>query len=107
MAADRARGFSMASVSFHRFTVVRIAESGRLAPPKPRASELSGAKYGELRAVVELPRLAAVCKTHGVTVSTVLRLAWALVLRHFTRSEHIVFGSVVSGRDGSIDGIDQ
>ncbi|KAL2911187.1 hypothetical protein HK105_209353 [Polyrhizophydium stewartii] len=177
MAADRARGFSMASVSFHRFTVARVADvrmrvfwtqhhsvvdgwslpllladlmracagagidakrvqfrdhvewlqqqdaaaseqfwheslahaadAGRLAPPKPRESELSGAKYGELHASIELPHLAAVCKAHGVTVSTVLRLAWALVLRHFTRSEHVVFGSVVSGRDSEIEGIDE
>ncbi|KAL2911425.1 hypothetical protein HK105_209104 [Polyrhizophydium stewartii] len=177
MAADRARGFSMASASFHRFTVARAddgrmrvfwtqhhsvadgwsiplvlgdlmracvgvsidarlvqfrdhvewlqaqdaavseqfwreslahaADVGKLAPPKPRESELTGAKYGELHASVDLPHLAAVCKTHGVTTSTVLRLAWALVLRHFTRSEHVLFGSVVSGRDGGIDGIDE
>ncbi|KAL2911159.1 hypothetical protein HK105_209385 [Polyrhizophydium stewartii] len=177
MAGDRARGFGMASASFHRFAVARIADgrmrvfwtkhhsvadgwslpiliadlmracvgagidakrvqfrdhvewlqaqdaaaseqfwreslahaadAGKLAPPKPREEELTGAKYGELHASIELPHLAAVCKTHGVTTSTVLRLAWALVLRHFTRSEHVVFGSVVSGRDGGIDGIDE
>ncbi|KAL2911472.1 hypothetical protein HK105_209051 [Polyrhizophydium stewartii] len=177
MAADRARGFSMTCVSFHRFTVAHIADgrmrlfwtqhhsvtdgwslqlltaglmracagvgiaakrvqfrdhvewllaqdaavseqfwreslahaadAGKLAPPKPREGELTGAKYGELHASVDLPHFAAVCKTHGVTVSTVLRLAWALVLRHFTRSEHALFGSVVSGRDGGIDGIDE
>ncbi|KAL2911125.1 hypothetical protein HK105_209418, partial [Polyrhizophydium stewartii] len=177
MALDRARGFSMTSASFHRFTIVCIADgrmrvfwtqhhsitdgwslqlmmtdllracagagidvkrvqfrdhvewllaqdaaasdkfwreslahaadAGKLAPPKPRASELSGTKYGELHASIGLPHLAAVCKTHGVTTSTVLRLAWALVLRHFTRSEHVLFGSVVSGRDGGIDGIDE
>nr|KAJ3402607.1 hypothetical protein HK105_004259 [Polyrhizophydium stewartii] len=145
MAADRTRGFSMASASFHRFTVVRIAgtsidakrvqfrdhvewlqaqdaatseqfwreslahaaDAGKLAPPKPHESELTGAKYGELQASVELPHLAAVCKAQSATVSTLLRLAWALVLRHFTRTEHIVFGSVVSGRDGGIDGIEE
>ncbi|KAL2913335.1 hypothetical protein HK105_207213 [Polyrhizophydium stewartii] len=143
MAADRARGFSMASASFHRFAVAHVAsieakrvqfrdhvewllhqdttaseqfwrkslvhaaDAGRLAPPKPRESELTGAKYGELHTSVDLPHLAAVCKAHGVTTSTVLRLAWALVLRHFTRNEHVLFGSVVSGRDGGIDGIDE
>ncbi|KAL2911426.1 hypothetical protein HK105_209105 [Polyrhizophydium stewartii] len=152
MAADRARGFSMASASFHRFNIVRIADlmrvcagvgidarlvqfrdhvewlqaqdaavseqfwreslvhaadAGKLAPPKPRERDIAETKYGELAASVELPHLAAVCKAHGVTVSTVLRLAWALVLRHFTRSEHVVFGSVVSGRDGGVDGIDE
>ncbi|KAL2911137.1 hypothetical protein HK105_209407, partial [Polyrhizophydium stewartii] len=177
MAADRARGFSMASASFHRFTVARVADgrlrvfwalhhsvtdgwsmpllmadlmrtcagadisakraqfrdhvewllaqdqaashlfwrrslehaadAGKITSPKPRASELGGKKYGELHASVELPHLAAVCKAHGVTTSTVLRLAWALVLRHFTRNEHVLFGSVVSGRDGGIQGIDE
>nr|KAJ3404974.1 hypothetical protein HK105_003823 [Polyrhizophydium stewartii] len=96
-----------ASEQFWRESLVHAADAGKLAPPKPRASELTGTKYGEMHVTVELPHLAAICKSHGVTVSTVLRLAWALVLRHFTRSEHVVFGSVVSGRDGGIDGIDE
>nr|KAJ3398696.1 hypothetical protein HK105_005085 [Polyrhizophydium stewartii] len=96
-----------ASEQFWRKSLVHAADAGRLAPPKPRESELTGAKYGELHTSVDLPHLAAVCKAHGVTTSTVLRLAWALVLRHFTRNEHVLFGSVVSGRDGGIDGIDE
>ncbi|KAL2911427.1 hypothetical protein HK105_209106 [Polyrhizophydium stewartii] len=95
------------SEQFWRESLAHAADAGKLAPPKPRESELTGAKYGELHASVDLPHLAAMCKTHGVTTSTVLRLAWALVLRHFTRSEHVLFGSVVSGRDGGIDGIDE
>ncbi|KAL2911181.1 hypothetical protein HK105_209355 [Polyrhizophydium stewartii] len=95
------------SEQFWRESLVRAADAGKLAPPKPRERDIAGTKYGELAASVELPHLAAVCKAHGVTVSTVLRLAWALVLRHFTRSEHVVFGSVVSGRDGGVDGIDE
>ncbi|KAE8399076.1 hypothetical protein BDV37DRAFT_287905 [Aspergillus pseudonomiae] len=41
------------------------------------------------------------------TLSSVLRLAWAIVLWHQTDSEDVLFGATVSGRNVSIDGIDQ
>ncbi|RYP67283.1 hypothetical protein DL769_005811 [Monosporascus sp. CRB-8-3] len=41
------------------------------------------------------------------TLSSILRLAWAIVLWHQTGSEDVVFGATVSGRNANIDGIDQ
>ncbi|KAM0539733.1 hypothetical protein ACHAO7_011892 [Fusarium culmorum] len=41
------------------------------------------------------------------TISSVVRLAWAILLWHQTGSEDVVFGATVSGRNASIDGIDQ
>ncbi|KAE8344885.1 hypothetical protein BDV24DRAFT_160187 [Aspergillus arachidicola] len=41
------------------------------------------------------------------TVSSILRLAWAIVLWHQTGSEDVVFGATVSGRNANIDRIDQ
>ncbi|OGM50252.1 nonribosomal peptide synthetase [Aspergillus bombycis] len=41
------------------------------------------------------------------TLSSVLRLAWAIVLWHQTGSEDVLFGATVSGRNVNIDGIDQ
>ncbi|KAJ5116963.1 hypothetical protein N7456_001311 [Penicillium angulare] len=43
----------------------------------------------------------------GFTLSTVIRLAWAIVLWRQTGCEDVVFGSTVSGRSTDIDGIDQ
>ncbi|OQD72271.1 hypothetical protein PENPOL_c001G00043 [Penicillium polonicum] len=41
------------------------------------------------------------------TISSIVRLAWAVVLWHQTGSEDLVFGATVSGRNANIDGIDQ
>ncbi|KAE8310331.1 hypothetical protein BDV41DRAFT_579672 [Aspergillus transmontanensis] len=41
------------------------------------------------------------------TLSSILRLAWAIVLWHQTGSEDVVFGATVSGRNANMDGIDQ
>ena len=41
------------------------------------------------------------------TLSSILRLAWAITLWHQTGSEDVVFGATVSGRNANIDKIDQ
>ncbi|KAJ5301533.1 hypothetical protein N7508_006396 [Penicillium antarcticum] len=41
------------------------------------------------------------------TISSIVRLAWAIVLWHQTGNEDVVFGATVSGRNANIDGIDQ
>ncbi|MBY3989582.1 amino acid adenylation domain-containing protein [Rhodococcus fascians] len=44
---------------------------------------------------------------YGVTVGTVVALAWGLTLRRVTGSDDVVFGSTVSGRDPSVPSIDR
>ncbi|KAJ6078878.1 hypothetical protein N7467_008631 [Penicillium canescens] len=46
------------------------------------------------------------CRSHNVTMWNLAALAWALVLRSFTNSDHVCFGYVKSGRDLPIDGIE-
>ncbi|CEI70763.1 Nonribosomal peptide synthetase 13 [Fusarium venenatum] len=41
------------------------------------------------------------------TLSSVVRLAWAILLWHQTGSEDVVFGATVSGRNANVDGVDQ
>ncbi|KAJ4129080.1 Nonribosomal peptide synthetase chry1 [Fusarium equiseti] len=41
------------------------------------------------------------------TLSTMVRLAWAIVLWRQTGSEDVVFGATVSGRNANLNGIDQ
>ncbi|KAL1923976.1 uncharacterized protein VTP21DRAFT_7011 [Calcarisporiella thermophila] len=43
------------------------------------------------------------CKTFGITVSNYLRAVWAIVLRHFTRCDDVIFGCIINGRDGDIN----
>ncbi|MEV4096443.1 non-ribosomal peptide synthetase [Streptosporangium saharense] len=64
-----------------------------------------------VRAVAELPAgtsaaLAALCRKSGVTLSTVLQAAWALLLRGLTDRHDVTFGLTVSGRDADVPGIE-
>lgn len=49
-----------------------------------------------------LPRRCA-----GVTPATVIKLSWALTLSQFSRSEDVIFGLTLAGRNVSLPGIDQ
>lgn len=51
--------------------------------------------------------MSAVCKAHEITAATILRLAWALVLREHVKCDDVVFGFVVSGRDAPIADLDR
>ncbi|KAG9241028.1 hypothetical protein BJ878DRAFT_522771 [Calycina marina] len=48
-----------------------------------------------------------ILKVHGITVATVFRLAWALVLREHTRKDEVIFGFMLSGRDGQLANFDR
>ncbi len=45
--------------------------------------------------------------THGVSISNFCQGTWAFVLRAFTGSEDVCFGYLASGRDVSVDRIDE
>lgn len=45
--------------------------------------------------------------SRSATVSSVIRLTWAVLLARFTNSEDVVFGTVVSGRPPEIAGIER
>lgn len=58
--------------------------------------------------MVEVPdvtKLHASCRNMGVTVATLTEAAWAMVLRLYTQSETVCFGSLSSGRDAPIQGL--
>ncbi|MFJ2705333.1 amino acid adenylation domain-containing protein [Streptomyces sp. NPDC087428] len=50
--------------------------------------------------------LTAYTRTHGLTLSTVVHGAWALLLGALTGSRDIVFGTTVSGRTTEVAGLD-
>lgn len=87
------------------------------------SSYLSGARFTEFptinpditagrslgSVVVEFDRFAelhSIAREIGVTLSNMIVVAWALVLRSYTKSDDISFGYLASGRDARIDGID-
>ncbi|EFE37496.1 nonribosomal peptide synthase, putative [Trichophyton verrucosum HKI 0517] len=53
-----------------------------------------------------LSKLQDWCRAQDVTLSTLLRVSWALVLRCFTHMDDVCFGYVNSGREAPIDGIE-
>ncbi|KAL4954841.1 hypothetical protein BDW69DRAFT_183157 [Aspergillus filifer] len=41
------------------------------------------------------------------TASTLIRAAWAILTAHYTDTDDVVFGAMVTGRQGSLPGVDQ
>jgi non-ribosomal peptide synthase protein (TIGR01720 family) len=73
------------------------------------ASLNDGAKEKELRHhVLDLSNAVALrtfCSENGLTLSNVLQLTWAIILRLYCGSDEVCFGYLTSGRDAPIRGI--
>ncbi|KAH1344162.1 hypothetical protein KXV68_000815 [Aspergillus fumigatus] len=81
---------------------VEPCEFPTLNPVDPSITNEWGNLY---RTLEDRRRLEEFCRTHSVTPWNVAGLAWAMVLRSFTRTDSVCFGYVKSGRDLPIDGI--
>lgn len=57
-------------------------------------------------ALNDLPQLYSFCSQHSVTLSNVLQLVWALVLRAYSGNNDLCFGYLSSGRDVPLPKID-
>ena len=51
------------------------------------------------------PELQEMCRKMNLTLANVMQAAWALCLRHYTKSEDICFGYLTSGRDVPVKGV--
>ncbi|GAA4800941.1 hypothetical protein GCM10023200_42210 [Actinomycetospora chlora] len=66
-------------------------------------------RHRQVRLVVDADttgRLVAAARRRGLTLGTVLHGAWALVVGRLTGQRDVVVGSTVSGRDGSLPGVE-
>ncbi|AQA25116.1 non-ribosomal peptide synthase TIGR01720 domain protein [Rhodococcus sp. MTM3W5.2] len=80
-----------------------------LAPQAPLDAVVTLAEPGEATLTLpaeETAALVAVAREHGVTVNTVVQVAWALVLGALTGRTDVVFGATVSGRPPQVPGIE-
>ncbi|KAF0713672.1 hypothetical protein As57867_004242, partial [Aphanomyces stellatus] len=75
-----------------------------LALPKP--ATVPSSKYESMTRSMTLPDLKRVCQSLAVTPSSLFRAAWAIVLQQYTRGDDVIFGSIVSGRDTGVDGVE-
>ncbi|WP_433523476.1 amino acid adenylation domain-containing protein [Nocardia pseudovaccinii] len=71
-----------------------------------------GRRYTESRDVPgdlteeQTAALTNLARTRGVTLNTVIQLAWAIVLGTLTSRDDVTFGAVVSGRSPRIEGVE-
>ncbi|KAH9183166.1 hypothetical protein AeNC1_014859 [Aphanomyces euteiches] len=94
------------SGQYWKQALVDVDKALPLQLPKPTNTAVKS-KYGSMTRSTSLPNMKATCEKLSVTPSTTFRSAWAILLHQYTRSEHVVFGSVVSGRDSELEGVDR
>ncbi|WP_167107513.1 non-ribosomal peptide synthetase [Mycobacterium sp. DL592] len=56
--------------------------------------------------VEDTEHLAAAARARGLTLNTVLQMAWALILSRLTGRDDVVFGVTVSGRPSELTGVE-
>lgn len=75
-------------------------QSSTQAPP------LSGSFASIAIPINRTDKIRAFCKEQAATTANLFQAAWSLVLRHFTKSDDVSFGFMLSGRDAPLPGVD-
>ncbi|OPA72812.1 hypothetical protein BVG16_32030 [Paenibacillus selenitireducens] len=52
-------------------------------------------------------KLSELAKRHNVTISNISEAAWGIVLQKYTKTDDVIFGKVVSGREAPLNGIEK
>ncbi len=79
------------------------------ALPAATPSAVGEARFGEHALALpeaEGAALAAFARAHGITLSTLVQGAWAVLLARYGGRDDVVFGSTVSGRSAPVAGIE-
>ncbi|KAL8873714.1 MAG: hypothetical protein Q9174_000861, partial [Haloplaca sp. 1 TL-2023] len=71
----------------------------------PKASSLGSEQEGSTDTMNHMVRLPQQAAKTGITLPTVIRAAWALLLSAHTGSDDVVFGETMTGRDVPVDGV--
>nr|WP_152972667.1 AMP-binding protein [Gordonia sp. NB41Y] len=82
-------------------------DSPTLVARSRRADTSGGRVISHRLGADESERLREWARAHGASLNTVIQVAWALVLADLTDTDDVVFGAVVSGRDPSVDRVDE
>ncbi|KAI3537520.1 amino acid adenylation domain-containing protein [Colletotrichum filicis] len=70
----------------------------------PEAPKLGHQSFA--RAVVRDELRINIDKSSRITMSTIVRAAWSLMISHFSQSNDVLFGATVSGRNAPLDNIE-
>ncbi|MCY8578540.1 amino acid adenylation domain-containing protein, partial [Bacillus haynesii] len=52
-------------------------------------------------------KITRIAKEHHVTINTVLQGIWGIILAKYNNTDEVVFGTVVSGREAPVEGIEE
>ncbi|MCS6844434.1 MAG: condensation domain-containing protein, partial [Caldilineales bacterium] len=93
----------------------RQALAGLTAPTplpldrRPQAGRAAGPRREEAIVLSEsvTARLQALARQHGLTLSTLVQGAWALLLSRYSGEEDVVFGLTVAGRPAELEGAER
>ncbi|WP_105981064.1 bacitracin non-ribosomal peptide synthetase BacC [Bacillus paralicheniformis] len=82
------------------------------SPISVLASSSGHAKYKRKEAVIEFPqqltgRITELASRNNVTLHTVLQCIWGMLLARYNQTDDVVFGTVISGRDAQVAGIEK
>ncbi|EHK21721.1 putative non-ribosomal peptide synthetase SirP/GliP2 [Trichoderma virens Gv29-8] len=93
---------------FWRDLLSKVADVSPLNLPKP-SQEGSHDGFGQVKADFGLPLsvVQQICAAKKLTPAAVFHAAWALLLRSYGSQNQVVFGSVFSGRDFPLSGIEE
>ncbi|KAJ1979573.1 hypothetical protein H4R35_001466 [Dimargaris xerosporica] len=72
----------------------------------PQLTPTAGYKGYRAPLAISKPLLLSFARSHGITLSSLLRGAYALALSRYLHTREVVFGVVVSGRNVPVDGIE-
>ncbi|MFC8148507.1 bacitracin non-ribosomal peptide synthetase BacC [Bacillus paralicheniformis] len=82
------------------------------SPISVLAGSSGHAKYKRKEAVIEFPeqltgRITELASRNNVTFHTVLQCIWGMLLARYSQTDDVVFGTVISGRDAQVAGIEK
>ncbi|MGX5439997.1 non-ribosomal peptide synthase/polyketide synthase [Bacillus thuringiensis] len=77
----------------------------------PKFNNSTAGEYKRREKVIEFSReltgkVIQLANRNNVTLNTVVQSIWGLILAKYNNSEDVVFGTVVSGRDAAVEGIE-
>ncbi|PUA27190.1 MAG: non-ribosomal peptide synthetase [Cellvibrio sp. 79] len=86
-----------------------VEAGSRLVAPRhlPDATEATGQRAATRNLDAQLTnKLQTIVRTAGVTLSSLVQSAWALLLSKYTGEKEVLFGYAVSGRPADLDGVE-
>ncbi|KAK9848547.1 Pyridine nucleotide-disulfide oxidoreductase [Penicillium brevicompactum] len=91
---------------FWREAMSKVTEATPLILPNPPTR--TETQFGETAVMINLGigQFEQMCRNTGVSSASVIYTAWALLLKSYTAQDHVIFGTVFSGRHLPLQGIE-